>query len=254
MLRINCWKEFRDNKKIESIAVIGNAPSALEFPIGEEIEKADLIIRMNNYRVEYNFQQFIGSRTDIFICNFYRPDIRKKLEDVQKDGAKYIWSSIPYSNFNSRWKSDLDVAQMSYSPYPIFVPSDFDFFRAGSVRFLSAMLNYVLSFLLDKRYKKPKGDWAVPTTGMMAIYLALKLKPKVLIVSGFNFFTSSNAHYFSNNSSPTVSHHNYSGEINILEGLITNNPMVKFVLAFDPSLFDIERFRKYKQVSLVAKV
>lgn len=56
MLRINCWKEFRDNKKIESIAVIGNAPSALEFPIGEEIEKADLIIRMNNYRVEYNFQ------------------------------------------------------------------------------------------------------------------------------------------------------------------------------------------------------
>lgn len=48
------------------IIVIANGPNALDYEAGELIDSFDIIIRMNCFQIE-GYEQYIGSRTDIWV-------------------------------------------------------------------------------------------------------------------------------------------------------------------------------------------
>jgi hypothetical protein len=55
------------NKPLK-VVVIGNGPSALRCRRASMIQKADVVVRMNNFKTQ-GFERYIGSRTDIlFTC------------------------------------------------------------------------------------------------------------------------------------------------------------------------------------------
>jgi hypothetical protein len=61
--------QFRDLfPSVRSLAVIGNAPSILEWHNGEKIDSADLVVRFNRARTA-GLEPKIGSRTDILFVN-----------------------------------------------------------------------------------------------------------------------------------------------------------------------------------------
>lgn len=50
------------------VFVIGNGPSALNTPLGEEIDNADVVVRINDFQTK-GYEKFVGSKTDIlFTC------------------------------------------------------------------------------------------------------------------------------------------------------------------------------------------
>jgi hypothetical protein len=53
---------------MKNIYIIGNGPSALSKPLGDRIDQADVVIRLNDFKTT-GFEQFVGARTDIlFTC------------------------------------------------------------------------------------------------------------------------------------------------------------------------------------------
>lgn len=54
--------------KAQKIYVIGNGPSALRHRRRKEIDRADVVVRMNNFKTD-GFERWVGSKTDIlFTC------------------------------------------------------------------------------------------------------------------------------------------------------------------------------------------
>jgi hypothetical protein len=61
--------QFRDLfPSVHSLAVVGNAPTILEWQNGSKIDAADLVVRFNRARTA-GLEQKIGSRTDVLFVN-----------------------------------------------------------------------------------------------------------------------------------------------------------------------------------------
>jgi hypothetical protein len=61
--------QFRDLfSSVRSLAVVGNAPSILDWDNGTKIDSADLVVRFNRARTA-GLEQKIGGRTDVLVVN-----------------------------------------------------------------------------------------------------------------------------------------------------------------------------------------
>ena len=52
--------------KDSSILILGNGPSAAKYDLGNEIDKFDQVVRINNYKTT-NLEAQVGSKTDIWV-------------------------------------------------------------------------------------------------------------------------------------------------------------------------------------------
>ncbi len=82
-------KKFSPDKiktlcKTDSIAVIGNAPSAMDFRIGDVIDSYDCVIRINDYETDNHFADFVGTKTDVYLHHFYKKLFHKTEKKLKR--------------------------------------------------------------------------------------------------------------------------------------------------------------------------
>jgi hypothetical protein len=251
MLRINKWKEIRSIYKTDSIAIVGNAPSVLNSKIGSLIDSSDCVIRMNKYQIREEYIPFIGKKTDIFVSNFYKSDLEKSFEDLKNAGVKMIWSSIPYTNYVYHWRQDLSDGNKYFHPYKIYVSNNYDFFRTNTRSDLYNFLIFSIYSILGRNILKFLGHrLVVPSTGLMSIIQAINLRPKKIIITGFDFFATDRAHYFSEDKRNFLreAHHRFCREPYAIKKFILKNPRINFYLAVDSTIKGIKEFRNYSNV------
>jgi hypothetical protein len=244
MLKINHWNELRGS--FDGIAVVGNAPSALGYEIGRSIDSRDCVIRMNNYRLSEEFAPCIGSRTTVFVTNCFPMDLRKTQNDLLEDKVKMIWAAIPLSDRLVRWPQYLETAEKRFSEFELYVPSLEDILAVTPEE--DSLWNRWLRRLLLGHAE------LVPSSGLVAIALALKLEPKSMLISGFDFFSGKQAYYYS----PAVlskdwglTHHHFEKEPGALAKLILCHPNVQFELALDSGNVFLRRLKKLVNVRFI---
>jgi len=77
-------EEFDNYCKGKTIAIIGNSRSALELPFGEDIDKHDIVVRMNRGVPTEERKKFIGTKTDLWSCslnNHFQKKYKNKFPD-----------------------------------------------------------------------------------------------------------------------------------------------------------------------------
>ena len=90
-LQIHAWKNLLNDLPLAGtrLAIVGNAGYLAEENQGDEIDGHDLVLRMNNFKIR-GFEAQVGTRVDIYMSNFYVPDINFENPDIQR--ARWIVS------------------------------------------------------------------------------------------------------------------------------------------------------------------
>lgn len=104
-------KEQDENKYFEkllrnkTIAIVGNGPQEIGLSKGAEIDAHDVVVRLNNYRVN-GYERDYGSKTDIWVRGFGGDDI---LDYTATND--YIYSGITgnYFRFPIFWEKQLNI-------------------------------------------------------------------------------------------------------------------------------------------------
>ena len=90
----------------------------------------------------------------------------------------------------------------------------------------------------------------------VAIAMALKLSPRSVLISGFEFFSQRQAHYFSPaewSSDWGLTHHQFEKEPDVLAKLISMHPKVKFKLALDSDDAEIRDLQRCANVRFIPR-
>lgn len=80
--------------KEKSVAVVGPAPYLLEHQKGKEIDKHDIIVRLNDFIPLKKNRKHYGTRTDIMFCNFGTPWMRGIAAKLEKEDADEHFKKI----------------------------------------------------------------------------------------------------------------------------------------------------------------
>lgn len=195
-LDIRGWSEVPSDLPIDGarVAIVGNAGYLADVGQGERIDDHDLVLRMNNFRVT-GFESSVGSRVDIYMSNFYVPDIDFTNPDIGK--ARWVISSRP----NVFRKPKVHHVDLRYGEH-----------LTEGLRAIGASTAYTpsLPYVLDVASRLRD----TPTTGLMAILLATDvLLPRCasVYVTGFSFFEGK-PHYFREGDTQAFRHHNVPSE------------------------------------------
>jgi len=160
---------FRDR----SVVIVGSGPSCAQNP-PEFVDRHDLVVRVNNYRIGIGQ----GKRCDVFY-SFFGSSIRKTAAQLLKDGVRLCMCKCPNSKpVESMWhdingkQNGVDFryiyrARAQWWPCDTYVPDDEMFLR---------------NFNLLGRH--------IPTTGFAAILDVLRCGPRSVTLTGFDFFAS----------------------------------------------------------------
>ncbi len=168
----------------ERVVIVGSGPTALENEPGF-IDSFSVVVRVNNYKIKgekggfkYDYSGKIGARTDVFY-SFFGSSIGKTSDDLIADGVRLCMSKLPNSRpIESEWHERKGKLEgIDYRPHyrrrenfwfcPTFVPTDEHFLE-------------VYSFLGNHQ----------ATTGFAAIHDFVKIAPRALHITGFDFFES----------------------------------------------------------------
>lgn len=199
-LDIRPWEDLRADLPLEGarIAIVGNAGYLGGQRQGATIDEHDLVVRMNNFRVT-GFEDAVGSRVDVFLSNFYVPDIDFTNPDIRL--ARWIVSSRP-NTFRKPKQHNLDLRYGEHLTDGLH--------RLGARRVYVPSLAYVLSVARTLR--------DTPTTGLMGLLLAVDVllsRAASIYVTGFSFFEGK-SHYFRDGTTDMSRHHNLSSEKDVL--------------------------------------
>lgn len=178
-MAVRPWDELRSDAgfRTASIAIVGNAGYLAHLEQGERIDAHDVVVRMNDFRVE-GFERHVGSRLDLFLSTF-SGDV--SLSQPVLNSARWLVASVP-NNFvrgrqprlNYRHGEQITAGIARLRRCEAFAPS-----REYFCRWMQQIGRY-------------------PTTGAMGILLALDyLLPSCgsIYVTGFSFFQGA-SHYF----------------------------------------------------------
>jgi hypothetical protein len=174
------------NKHVKVI-VIGNGPSALRCRRASMIQKADVVVRMNNFKTQ-GFEGYVGSRTDIlFTCR-----LNEYLETLHQFPQVII----------SLLMNPLEGVQIP------------------ETLLQSANIVEVIDWpeILELTPKLRLREECYPSTGLICVIKMLRRFGHVHLV-GFDHFVNGNRHYFQEGSRPTPTRHDGPGERRILAEL-----------------------------------
>jgi hypothetical protein len=151
---------------VHKVAALGNAPLAPSDERADEIDSADLVLRVNGFVLDRPHQpRRLGSKVDVvvwnritratpFLYDSYRDRLYLLVEPMRMHGNKEMW---PPS-----WPDDLGLVPVS---------------------------NDAVAGPLNEELGTPwREERLAPTTGLMAAYLAVTLFPDAdVVLSGFSF-------------------------------------------------------------------
>ncbi len=199
-LDLRAWEDLAADLPLDGarVAIVGNAGYLAGLSQGEKIDDHDLVLRMNNFRVT-GFETAVGSRVDIYMSNFYVPDIDFTNPDIGR--ARWIISSRP-NVFTKPKENNLDLRYGEHLTNGLL--------RIGATSAYAPSLPYVQAIAARLR--------DTPTTGMMALLLGADVlleRCASLYVTGFSFFEGK-SHYFRDGKTDMARHHNLSSEKAVL--------------------------------------
>ncbi len=199
-LDIRGWEAVSSDLPLDGarVAIVGNAGYLADLSQGEEIDRHDLVLRMNNFRVS-GFERSVGSRVDVYMSNFYVPDIDFTNPDIAR--ARWIVSSRP-NVFTKPKQDNLDLRYGEHLTDGLL--------RIGAKTAYAPSLPYIQAVAAQLR--------DTPTTGMMALLLGIDVllgRCASLYVTGFSFFEGK-SHYFRDGTTEMSQHHNLSSEKAVL--------------------------------------
>ena len=159
-------EKFFDNK---SVVVVGSAPSVL-INSGKNIDSFDIVVRIN--KIKTGFEELIGNRTTI-LYSYFGKNIRVDLNEHKIDllMCKYPDADIrgwvdglihPGQCEDFQWVYEY---RKGYWKYPVWIPSKSRF---------------------KKNWNKLGGY--IPTTGFCAVLDILQFSPRLVYMTGFDFF------------------------------------------------------------------
>tara|TARA_A100001011_G_scaffold374459_1_gene434976 strand:+ start:915 stop:1526 length:612 start_codon:yes stop_codon:yes gene_type:complete len=196
---------------MEKLVIVGNGSSMLDNEYGEQIDKFDLVCRMNRGFFEGidGYEKNVGSRTDILIVHDgFMTD--EYMSDELFENTAYILIGTPAF----KWESEVQRIKNQYDKYPeklVFIPTS-----------VEANL---------KREAEFGGGW--PSTGLIGTYHILKCFDMDVTLVGFDGYNDKYkfGHYFSKTDDRTTEyfydkfkdgHHKISAERQCWEFLRDN--------------------------------
>ena len=165
---------------MKKVYIVGNGPSACSKPLGQEIDAADVVVRINNFKTQ-GFEQYVGTKTDIlFTCRLNEyfdtlqnfPEVILCLLMNPLDGVEIPQEMITAPNISER----IDWPEVDR---------------------MTALLN-----LKENCY---------PSTGFICMLKMVDRFRHVNVV-GFDHFAQQNGHYFAPGARITPPRHDADGE------------------------------------------
>jgi len=157
---------IKTNYNKQSVLIIANGESVLEYKLGSKIDKFKNVVRINNYKTN-NFEIYSGSKTTIWFNGANQGLVKRKLFPEK------VIVSIPSEILSRKKNIKSHVVK-----------------RIKTNNFKIISLNKIIE------YEKKIGDKRL-TTGMYAVMWALDNYNEVYI-HGYDFFINSKGHYFDN--------------------------------------------------------
>jgi hypothetical protein len=185
--------DIRNYFKGKRVAIIAPSPSVRLIANGADIDKYDIIVRINkNWKHDIELNKYVGSRTDV-LYNCINPcfDCGGVLDfDYIKTQVKYIAVSIPIINDNNHRDFIFHNNKM------INYYNDFVTLNNNKVK------HYIINKSVYNKYDKILNSR--PNTGFMALLDILNYDIKELYVKGFTFFRDGYLKDYRNNIFGTV--------------------------------------------------
>jgi hypothetical protein len=177
MIRIEVFNSdlilSRDLFEGKSVIIVGPAESSLTYMRGPEIDKFDIVVRINSSPIQLNrFSGRLGGRTDVLFHSFFeegdRGTGRIELEHVLAQKTGHI------------------VCPITDRKYYKFLLTQ----RRRLKQRLTSVDGLIIAITPLETYKKLKQrlDGTVPTTGLLTIAFLLECKIRELHITGFTFF------------------------------------------------------------------
>lgn len=171
------FEEVRKVFKNKRVVIFGSAPSALNNN-GKEIDKYDVIVRVNNYKM-HEYSDNVGTRTDAHYA-FYGNSVRKKPDELKRDGVYLCMCKCPDAKILDHHKMvDFDGQNLG---------GDFRYIYKNREKFWFTKTYVPEPEILLKQMELLNGH--MPTTGFAGILTLIKCAPKELYITGFDGFTS----------------------------------------------------------------
>lgn len=172
-MRFVSFEQVAERFKGKRVAVVGSAPSCTDNAVGF-VDSHDVVVRVQNYKTGDGQ----GFRCDVHYA-FYGHSVKKTAEELKKDGVTLCMCKLPNSKpISSAWHEKMNKphgvdyryiyqARAGWWFCDTFIPDD--------ERFLA-------KFRMLGNHQ--------PTTGFAAILDVLECEPKLLYITGFDFFES----------------------------------------------------------------
>lgn len=87
-------ERFHELVADRSVTIVGNAPTAVQFDHRARIERSDIIIRFNRFRLE-GFSEFIGTKTDVVACAIGFKPALPSLDLLRSCARDSWWPCVP---------------------------------------------------------------------------------------------------------------------------------------------------------------
>jgi len=176
----------------DTALVVGNAPTVMDFPLGEAMDGFGSVCRFNTYTVSK--PEYTGSKVDYHFCN-----------GRNLPAAREVKAVLPLFN-----------ASLTHAAY-LFMPH---MEEAADIcaNLTSSKANVWVveeERILELRKKIKCNFWQIPSSGMVAIDAFLSKRAEVAL-HGFNFFSGKKIHYFEESPLQLIT--------SWLERFVTHNP------------------------------
>lgn len=214
-------------KKYSSCAVVGNSGILLTKELGELIDSHEVVIRLNNARIE-SYQKNVGSKTTLSFVNSNILHLCARRQDCfcHPYGAK-----VPIVMYMCQPAQFLDyvVCNTSHNAPLIVTDPRFDVLCARVVKYysLKRFAEGSKNKTLEKWNASHDGSMFHYSSGMQAVMMALGICDQVSLF-GFGKSTSAKHHYHTNQK-VELTLHDYQAEYDFYSDLVERPRAVPFI-------------------------
>lgn len=203
--------------------IIGNAPSVEKFN-DIDTNTFDTIIRLNNYKLAYNFDNYsvLGTRCDIWYSYFGKA-ISKTANEAISNGVKMVYMRYP----------NVDFIKETGGKYIRGVNDDFLCFNnTRKVFFSKFLIQYIQSYINFSHFYKQSNNTML-TTGTNCIHDMLYnpiFSFDLLYITGFDFFSSGISNYNEQWNEKNGKGHNFFMDKNLITLMLNENKQKNIVI------------------------
>jgi len=185
-----------------NVIIIGNGATALNSRKQEFIDNSEVVIRMNNFRIE-GFERFVGTKTSIYSCSQeylqtipFSPEARKayaqsKTDHYLKQAGQVL--NTDRAQLIAKQVEKHGIEEFKESLYQGFLPPAIKTEELQEIWYLFQKTPMGLNFPFEsKLVTESSPDWKMYSTGHRTLLFALNQYPQAnIFVTGFDHFMKS---------------------------------------------------------------